>query len=168
MTSLFKGAAVAAMFALAGASAPAGAAEGAQSFRAVKVDTSHVAENGGRQAAGWAQSDLTPELRAAFAAHIAAGDRSAPTLVVHITEIALGTGDGMAGMSGVDAGRARDSISGSADVVGSDGRVLASYPLISTLFPFTGGSQWEMGTERGRVAYLSHSLAAWLPGEIGL
>jgi hypothetical protein len=169
MMKLSSWAATAALFAGLAVAAPAGAADaGATRFRAVKVDTSHVAANGAPQAAGWAQSDLAPELAASLAPVISAGDRRAPTLVVHINEIALGTGDGMAGMAAADVGRARDSISGTADVVGADGRTIASYPLISTLFAFTGGSQREMGTERGRVADLSRSLAAWLPGQIGL
>jgi hypothetical protein len=177
MTTLTRRAALLA-FAVAGAALPAlafavagplapGVFEGAQ-FRSVSVDVSPLTANGSGPIAGWAANDLTPDLNAAFAAHLAPGARNAPRLVVRIDEIALGADNGASGGSLSDSGRARDHIVGTGLVVAPNGRTIAQYPLFSVLYAFIGASQYSPGTERGRVADLSRSFAQWLPRQMGL
>ena len=63
---------------------------------------------------------------------------------------------------------ARDEIQGVALVVAPGGRTLASFPLFTSQIDFTGGSVYERGTERRRVAELASSFAQWLPSQMGL
>jgi hypothetical protein len=78
---------------------------------------------------------------------------------------------GESGTGGLEAGSAdsaRDYIQGAGVVVGAGGRTLGVYPLFSVLNNFTGGTNYEVGTERLRVEELAKSFAYWLPGQMGL
>ena len=149
-------------------SAPyAGAAAAQLRFRAIKVDVSPLSENGLGPEASWMAEDLPSRLQAAFAGHMAPRDAAAPTLVVRIDQVYLGVSGG-GGTEPFGGSGARDNIEGVGMVVAPNGKVIAAYPLFSTLIAFTGGSVYEVGTERRRVAVLASSFAQWLPGKMGL
>jgi hypothetical protein len=136
-------------------------------FRAIKVDVSPIAESVGDPTAAWLAQALPGELQTAFANRLAPGDRSAPTLVVRINRVFLGTSDnGVVGPAG--AVEALDHIDGSAAVVGPNGSDLGDYPLFVPLQNYTGGVNYEMGTERRRIGELAHAFAYWLPSQMGL
>jgi hypothetical protein len=136
-------------------------------FRAIKIDVAPAAQYGGAPAANWAADALPASLAAAFAGRIVPGDRSAPTLIVRIDRILLGNSqNGIFGPGAAD--QARDYIEGAGVVVGPNGQTLAVYPLLDVLYNYTGGTNYEMGTEPRRVAELARSFARWLPGKMGL
>jgi hypothetical protein len=167
---LIAGGAAAALRAAAAdeASAPyAGAAAAQLRFRAIKVDVSPLAENGLGPEASWMAEYLPGRLQAAFAGRMAPRDGAAPSLVVRIDRVYLGASGGGGTQPFGDSG-ARDNIEGVGMVVAPNGKVVASYPLFSTLIAFTGGSVYEVGTERARVGVLASSFAQWLPGKMGL
>jgi hypothetical protein len=136
-------------------------------FRAIKVDVTSVADSVGDPTASWLAQALPGELQAAFANRLAPGDRSAPTLIVRIRRVFLGTSDnGVVGPAG--AVEALDNIDGSAAVVGANGADLGVYPLFVPLQNYTGGVNYEMGTEHRRINELAHAFAYWLPSQMGL
>jgi hypothetical protein len=155
---------IACLTAAAAASAPL--SPGAH-FRAVKVDVSPIADSVGPPTSTWLAQVLPGELQAAFADRLVPGDRSAPTLVVRIHSVYLGaSGNGVVGPSG--AVEAMDNIDGSAAVVGPNGGELAVYPLFVPLQNFTGGVNYETGTQQNRIGQLAHAFAYWLPSQMGL
>jgi hypothetical protein len=136
-------------------------------FRAIKIDVAPAAQYGNGPLANWAAEALPASLQAAFAGRIAPGDRSAPTLIVRIDRISLGQSQN--GIFGPGAAvQARDYIEGAGLVIGPNGQTLAAYPLFDVLYNYTGGSNYEVGTEPRRVAELARSFAYWLPGKMGL
>jgi hypothetical protein len=137
-------------------------------FRAIKVDVSQAADYGGAPAANWAAEALPAALNEAFAGRIAPGDRSAPTLIVRIDRIGLGpTGSG-GPASPVNSVEARDYIEGAGVVVGPNGQTLGVYPLLDTVFNYTGGVNYELGSYQRRVDVLARDFAHFLPGKMGL
>jgi hypothetical protein len=136
-------------------------------FRAIRVDVAPLANNAGDPTATWMAQALPGPLNAVFASRLAPGDRSAPTLVVRIDSVFLGeSGNGIFDATGAD--RARDNVQGVGIVVAPNGRAIASYPIFDVLYNYTGGSNYEVGTERRRINDLAASLAHWLPGQMGL
>ena len=136
-------------------------------FRAIKVDVSPLAGNGLGPEAEWTAAYLPGRLRAAFAARMAPGDRAAPTLVVRIDRLILGSSNGGPsqpfGLYG-----ASDDIEGVGMIVAPGGKVVATYPLFTTLSAFTGGSVYDTTGQQRRVDELAGSFAQWLPGKMGL
>jgi hypothetical protein len=61
-----------------------------------------------------------------------------------------------------------DNIEGAATVVAPNGGALGSYPLFVPLNNYTGGVNYEVGTERRRIGELAHAFAYWLPSQMGL
>jgi hypothetical protein len=136
-------------------------------FRAIRVDVAPLTENAGEPTASWVAHALPGPLNAAFASRLAPGDRSAPTLVVRIDSVFLGESDnGIFDATGAD--RARDNIQGVGIIVAPNGRTIASYPIFDVLYNYTGGSNYEVGTEQRRINELAASVAHWLPGQMGL
>jgi hypothetical protein len=165
------------LLAIAGAPAPvaaedgsapfAGAAAAQMRFRAIKVDVSPLAANGLAPEAAWLAQDLPARLAAAFAARLAPRDGAAPTLVARIDLVRLGA-SGEGGTEPFGGGGARDGIQGVGLVVAPNGRTIAAFPLYTSQIAITGGSVYERGTERRRVAELAAMFAQWLPGQMGL
>jgi hypothetical protein len=149
-------------------SAPfAGAAAAQMRFRAIKVDVSALAANGLAPEAAWLAQDLPARLDAAFGARLAPRDGAAPILVARIDLVRLGA-SGEGGAEPLGASGARDGIQGVGLVVAPNGRTIAAFPLYTSQIAFTGGSVYEPGTERRRVAELAAMFAQWLPGQMGL
>jgi len=166
-----------ALGALAAAPLPAAASETLQplspaaaaqiKFRAIRVDVSPLAENGLAPEAAWLAQDLPALLQAAFAKRLAPGAAGAPTLVVRIDLLILGKSGG-GGTAPFGGSAARDSIEGAGVILAPNGKPIAVYPMLATLLAYTGGSVYEVGTERHRTADLANSFAYWLPGQMGL
>ena len=136
-------------------------------FRAIKVDVAPLANSVGDPTAAWMAQALPSALEAAFANRLAPGDRSAPTLVVRIDSVFLGeSGNGIFDATGAD--RARDNVQGAGIVVAPNGRTIASYPVFDVLYNYTGGANYEVGTEHRRINDLAAGVAQWLPGQLGL
>jgi hypothetical protein len=153
--------------------APAAPAESASAlppnihFRAIKVDVTPVAQDVGGPTAQWLAQALPGELQTAFANRLAPGDKSAPILVVRIRRVFLGASqNGLLGPA--SAVEALDNIDGAAVVVGPNGGEIGSYPLFVPLDNYTGGTNYEAGTEQRRINELAHAFAYWLPGQMGL
>jgi hypothetical protein len=144
-----------------------GAAAAQMRFHTIKIDVSRLAANGLAPEAAWLAQDLPGRLAAAFASRLAPRDGAAPTLAARIDLVQLGaSGDG--GSQPFGASGARDGIQGAGVVVAPSGRIIASFPLYTSGIAFTGGSIYERGTERRRVADLAAMFAQWLPGQMGL
>jgi hypothetical protein len=170
ISGFLRRAAAAAGVACSIAYASAGAAQSASPsparFRAIKVDVEPLARSVGDPTATWMAQALPGRLQAAFANRLAPGDRSAPILVVRIDSVFLGeSGNGIGDATGAD--RARDNIVGAALVVSPNGRAVATYPVFNVLYNYTGGSNYEVGTEQRRIGELAASVAYWLPGQMG-
>ena len=136
-------------------------------FRAIKVDVAPLASSVGEPTASWMAEALPGRLKSVFANRLAPGDRSAPTLIVRIDRVFLAeSGNGMLDAAGADL--ARDNVEGAGIVVAPDGRTIASYPIFDVLYNYTGGSNYEVGTERRRINELASGVARWLPGQMGL
>jgi hypothetical protein len=136
-------------------------------FRAIKIDVTPLASNSVEPTASWLAQALLVSLQSVFANRLAPGDRSAPTLVVRIDSVFLGgSGNGIFDATGAD--RARDNIQGASIIVAPSGRTMASYPIFDVLYSYTGGSNYEVGSEHRRINELAAGLAQWLPGQMGL
>ena len=136
-------------------------------FRAIRVDVAPLASSAGEPTASWMAQALPGHLQSVFANRLSPGDHSAPTLVVRVDSLFLGeSGNGIGDATGAD--RARDNVQGAGLVVAPDGRTIASFPIFDVLYNYTGGSNYEVGTERRRVNELAAGLARWLPGQMGL
>jgi len=136
-------------------------------FRAIEVDVAPLARNPGEPTAGWMAQALPGPLHAVFANRLAPGDRSAPKLVVRIDSVFLGaSGNGIFDATGSD--RARDNVQGVGIVVAPNGRTVASFPIFDVLYNYTGGVNYEVGTEHRRINELASAVARWLPGQMGL
>jgi hypothetical protein len=136
-------------------------------FKAIKIDVGPLAREVGEPTASWMAQALRGPLHEAFAGRLALRDRSAPTLVVRIDTVFLGQ-SGPGGLDLGDSSEARDEISGAGVVVGPNGKTLDVYPLLTVQNDFTGGVNYEMGSEQRRVGELAQSFAHWLPGQMGL
>jgi hypothetical protein len=136
-------------------------------FKEIKVDVRPIAEAIGNPTANWMAEALPAPLHAAFAGRITPGDRGAPTLIVRIDMVFLGQ-SGPGGLQLGDSAIARDEIKGAGIVVDARGRTLGAYPLLTVQDDFTGGVNYEMGSEQRRIGELAQSFARWLPGQMGL
>ena len=136
-------------------------------FRAIRVDVAPLASSAGEPTASWMAEALPGRLQTVFANRLTPGDRSAPTLVVRIDRVFLAeSGNGMLDAAGADL--ARDNVEGAGIVVAPDGRTIASFPIFDVLYNYTGGSNYEVGTEQRRINELAAGVAHWLPGQMGL
>jgi hypothetical protein len=136
-------------------------------FRDVKIDLRPLQAAGRDDFAAWVAPVLTPALHQYFAAYLAPGDRSAPTLVARIDEVIIGSYH--SGGFGNPVSDAIDGIQGAGVVVAQGGRQVASYPLYSAVGADTYLNQpYQEDITRRRVETLARSFAQWLPGKMGL
>jgi len=143
-------------------------------LRAIKVDVAPLRNNANGPAADWLEADLPGLLQHAFAARLAPRDSGAPMLVARIDLIVLGSSRRFDGfgfrhrLGGFIGPNATDSIEGAAVILGANGRVLATYPLLSSVQAFADWPGPDIERSRRRVATLAQSFAQWLPGQMGL
>ena len=149
---------------LAGGFGSSAKAEGASRFRAVVVDASRVARLGSPVLAERVRGDVSAEVRRAFGDLLAPGDVRAPTLVVRIDSISLGS---FTDNTIATEGNNKDYLEG-AGIVSANGRVLSTTPVLSVLNPGYSGAWYAPGIDERRVQSISHHFASWLRREMGL
>ncbi len=133
-------------------------------FRAVEVDVSAVKNNGDPTTADWIARDLPGFLKASLDGLLVPGDRNAPVLRARIDLVLLGLSTG----GSPAAAQGMDQIEGAGLVVGANGRVIASYPLLSSVQVHPSTVDPDGFLLRQRVANLAQSFAQWLPGKLGV
>jgi hypothetical protein len=136
----------------------------ARRFRAIEVDVSPLRSKGDAATADWIAKDLPALLRASLGARFSPGDRGAPTLRARIDEVQFGVSNG--GSPG--SGQGMDQIEGAGIVVAGNGRVAASYPLVSSVQVHSGPIDPSGNDARQRLVNLAQSSADWLPGTMGI
>ncbi len=151
----------AAALVLALIAAPAAWAQAPTRFRDIRLDLAPLRAGGDPVTADAFQREAPALLEKAFAAHLAPGDRSAPTLVVRVDTAIYGPR-----MDNPPFGsEATDWVTGVA-IVTAGGRQVARYPfsISRKVSPDTD----VMGNEGTlRIDGLAQVLAYWLPSEMG-
>ncbi|MGO9744141.1 MAG: hypothetical protein ACLPN5_21980 [Roseiarcus sp.] len=142
--------------------APAAWAQAPTRFRDIRLDLAPLRATGDTVTADAFQREAPALLATAFAAHLAPGDRSAPTLVVRVDTATYGPR-----MDNSPFGsEATDWVAGVA-IVTAGGRQVARYPfsISRKVSPDTDvtGNEGKL-----RIDGLAQVLAYWLPSEMGL
>ena len=136
-------------------------------FRNIVVDVSPIWASMGDPTAAWVQQALPGALAQALGAYYAPGDRNGAILVARIDYIYLGPSSGGGGR---DATPTQDTITGTLEVKGPRGGVLANVPLraISSYFPMAVDQALVERAYYWRVVALAQAFAGWAPRELGL
>lgn len=138
-------------------------------LKAIRVDVSRLVENANGPAAEWLSQDLPALLQNAFARHMTPREPPADILLVRIDSIVLGQPRSREGLfSGFRGSNATDSIEGAGIILSPRGKVIATYPLLSSVQTSVGVIDNDIQFQRDRVASLARSFAWWLPGQMGL
>ena len=136
-------------------------------FREIRVDVSPLKAKSEGDEAQWVAAVLPGYLKQTFAKYLAPGDRSAGVLVARVDDVVLGPPN--SNMSIGLGNDTTDDIEGAAVVLDGRGRVVGSYPLLSSVradsLPNSG---YPTDVLRRRVETLALSFAQWLPGKMGL
>ncbi|MGO4666336.1 hypothetical protein AB4Z40_07450 [Bosea sp. 2YAB26] len=122
----------------------------------VRVDVSHLVQQGWGPNAALVKAELEREL--------AGSGRAGSTLVVSVLRI------NMPSYSGGDAeetGGTVDGMESEARLIAADGRVIASYPIVSSSSASSGGAWFEPGFDKRRLAALVRTNAAWIRRYVG-
>ncbi len=133
-------------------------------FRAVRVDTSPVAEHGGAGIAAALRAALGPQMQKVFADRIAPADPSAAILMARISSVFLSS---YVGGVGIDQFGQQDNIEGDGIVV-SGGRTVSSTHVLTELSPSYSGAYYTAGIDRIRLDSLAYQFAYWLRREMNV
>lgn len=130
---------------------------------AIRVDASLIAAQGwGDNARGIGQ-DLQRRLVAALGSAYQPG--AGPTLDVVLRGLRLTAyagGGGGGGRRGDGGNNGSDSLDSETTLVDRNGRVLGSWPIVSSLSPTSGGAWFTPGVDQRRIAALVESHAFWI------
>lgn len=128
---------------------------------AIRVDVSRLVELGWGATATNIKIAMERELATAFGPALRRG--AGPTLVVMIRGIWLASyaGGGGGGKFG-GGGSSNDSLDSIATLVEPDGRVMATYPVLSTISSSSGGAWYRPDVDQRRVAALIENNALWI------
>jgi hypothetical protein len=163
--SFLAGAVAVAGAALTGsAAAQLASAPAAWQFSSVTVDVDRLHALGLGPYAEFIRAAVLVETRRAFADRLG---RGGPRLVVRITGIQLSSYSGNGGGRFGGGGTPSDYLEGEALIVGPRGEVLARYPQLSATPASSGGSWYDLQSERRRALYLAQHYASWLRRTIG-
>jgi hypothetical protein len=110
--------------------------------------------------------ELPALLQRSLAGHLAPGDRSAPILRARVDSVTYGS-YGSATTPGNPYGAA-DYIEGAGVVIGPGGRVIASYPITTSVIAHPDLLDVTGQSGRTQTSNLAASFAQWLPGKMGL
>ena len=135
-------------------------------FRAIEVDVSNVRRSGDNVSADRIARELPALLKGSFAGHLAPGARGAPVLRARVDCVTYGS-EGSATTPANPYG-AKDYIEGAGLVIGPGGRVVASYPLLTSVIAHPDLTDITGQSGRTRTTTLAQSFAQWLPGKMGL
>jgi hypothetical protein len=146
------------------------AAPEAVRFKAIKVDFAPLRDNGSAVYADWLAQTLPAALDKAFAARLAPGDRGAPTLVVRVDQVTLGSPGMLTGMGGLPRlNDTTDQVEGAASVVGPGERTISTTPIHTSAPADTNVPPPMMEqNNHDRVAMAGRVFAYWLPSQMGL
>lgn len=129
----------------------------------IRVDVSHLVEQGWGPNADAIKAGMERELRAAFAGAI---QRGGPVLVVKVRGIYLtsyaGNGGGGGGRWGGGGGSNNDNLDSEAFLVGAGNRVLATYPVLSTISASNSGPWYLQDIDQRRIESLIQNNVAWI------
>jgi hypothetical protein len=129
----------------------------------IRVDVSRLVEQGWGEHARAIGAGLERELRAAFGGDIR---RGGPTLVVSVRQVFLnsyaGNGGGGGRWGGGDGGASSDSFESQASLVGRGNRVLATYPVLSTVPASSAGPWYLPDIDKRRIENLIRHNAGWI------
>jgi hypothetical protein len=128
---------------------------------AIRVDVSRLVELGWGANATSIKIAMERELAALFGPRLRHGP--GPILVVAIRGIWLASyaGGGGGGKFG-DGGSSNDSLDSVATLVEPGGRVLATYPILSTISSSSGGAWYRPDVDQRRIAALIENNALWI------
>lgn len=122
----------------------------------VRVDVSRLVEQGWGPNAGIVKAGLEREL---------AGAGNGARLVVSVLRISMPSYSG--GGAGVGGGGTTDNMETEARLIGPDGRVLASYPILSSSPASSGGAWYDSGSDARRLDNLIRNNAGWIRRYVG-
>ncbi len=128
----------------------------------IRVDVSRLVEQGWGPNADAIKAGMERELRAAFAGAI---QRGGPVLVVKVRGIFLTSyagGGGGGGRWGGGGGSSNDNLDSEAFLVGAGNRVLASYPVLSTISASYSGPWYLQDIDQRRIESLIQNNVAWI------
>lgn len=128
---------------------------------AIRVDVSRLVELGWGANAPGIKVAMERELATLFGPVLRRG--AGPTLVVEIRGIWLasyagGSGGGRFG----GGGSSNDSLDSIATLIEPGGRVLATYPILSTISSSSGGAWYRPDVDQRRIAALVANNALWI------
>lgn len=131
------------------------------SIAAIRVDVSRLVELGWGADATGVKIAMERQLAALLGPTLPRGP--GPTLVVAIRGIWLASyaGGGGGGKPG-DGGASNDSLDSVAALIEPGGRVLATYPILSTIASSSGGAWYRPDVDQRRIAALVENNALWI------
>lgn len=152
----------ASLAAAAFAALPLGARAQTATVGAVRVDTSRLEAQGWGGRANEIGRALERELVAALGPNLRRG--AGPTLNVVVRGVFLNSyaGGGGGGRFGGGGNQGSDSFDSEATLVGPGNRVIATYPVLSTVPSSAGGPWYLPDIDQRRLAGLVQHNAAWI------
>ncbi|RFB81393.1 hypothetical protein [Methylovirgula sp. 4M-Z18] len=141
-------------------------------FRAIRVDTSRIAERGLPDYAERLKPMVQQSALAAFGPRLAPQDKQAPTLVIRVDSIQLasyaGGGHSITFSDHSGGGGELDWIDGAGLIVAANGKVLADEPLFASQDPGSGGAWFLPDNEDRRTASLCDIFVQWIKRQMQL
>ena len=133
-------------------------------FRAIEFDYGPMAAKGVRAQVELMRRFCPPALNKAFAGRVTPGDRRAPLLRVVLDSASFANDGG-----GYDElTPALDMLEGTGLVIGPNGAVLASYPLLASMDASTSLRYANVQGYDLRAQLLAESFASWMRRKIGV
>lgn len=124
----------------------------------IRVDTSRLVRDWGAHA-GAIRVGLERELAAAFGPAI---QRGGPLLFVTVRAVRLSSYAAAGGGEGSGSGGNFDTLDSETLLLGKGDRVLASYPILSTIDAGSAGAWYLPDIDQRRIAQLVRVNAAWI------
>ncbi len=139
----------------------AGAASAATPGR-ISVDVSRLAATGGGANAVRIRAVMERELAGALGPSL---QRQGASLVVTVNGISMPSYVG--GGAGLSSGSGVDGLDSTATLVGADGRVIASWPIVSSSPPSAAGAWYAPDIDARRIDNMARTNAGWIRRYVG-
>lgn len=148
------------------AAAPAGAIAQPVAIGAIRVDASRLVQQGWGANVPAIAGALERELLAQLGPSMRRG--SGNTLLVTVRSIWLASyAGGGGGGKPTSGGASNDNLDSVATIVDRSGRVLASYPILSTELSSSGGAWYRPDIDQRRIDALIRNNAQWIRRYVG-
>ena len=151
--------------ALAGPALAATAIAGASAATApgrVSIDVSRLVAQGVGPNAARIRSVMERELAGPLGPSL---QRQGAALVVTVNGLSMTSYAG--GGSGLSSGSGNDGLDSTATLVGTDGRVIASWPVVSSSPPSAAGPWYAQDIDAARIDSLARTNAGWIRRYVG-